>query len=652
MAIDANGNTTSAAGISNTYDLNGNLQSLKDANQHTTQYQYDTLNRRAHRILPLGQIEDYSYDALGRLATKTDFNRKRTTYTYDLLDRLLSKVPDPSLSQPTNSFTYTATGQRLTMTDPSGTTNYSSYDNRDRLKTKATAAEGTLNYTYDAHGNVTSIVSSNANGASLGYQYDALNRLSKVCDNRIAAGCGAAGVTTYSYDATGNLTGYVYPNTVQTANLFDPLNRLTQTCSATSSPACSAGTKLSSYLHGLAPAGNRLSVTEASGRLVSYLYDNDYRLTKETIQSDPAGNNGAVSYTLYDALGNRQTMSSTLNAVPGGTFSFDANDRLTTDGYDANGNTTLQASLTNTYDFENRMTARGPSISLLYDGDGNRVSETASGTTTKFLVDDKNPTGLPQVLDEIVGGSVTRTYAYGLQRISENQLISSTWTPSFYGYDGHGNVRFLTSSAGSITDTYTYDAFGMQIAHTGTTSNVFQYSGDWLDANVGLYYLRARYYNQATGRFWARDPVEGKKCCGLSWNPYIYVNQNPINSVDPTGRGILETGAIDYSIGLEAVPEAAAQLYAGAAQFASTVQLYGYVAYLTVQDLLTIAESAAYTSGIEKLIACTTLSVLVTDYLAEHSANTTTADRIISEALITAECTFYFPGPDLPGPGH
>ena len=92
-----------------------------------------------------------------------------------------------------------------------------------------------------------------------------------------------------------------------------------------------------------------------------------------------------------------------------------------TDTYDANGNTTSSAGITNTYDFENRMTAHGPFVSLLYDGDGNRVSETASGTTTKFLVDDHNPTGLPQVLDELVSGSVTRTYAYvgtGSVRIS------------------------------------------------------------------------------------------------------------------------------------------------------------------------------------------------------------------------------------------
>ena len=147
---------------------------------------------------------------------------------------------------------------------------------------------------------------------------------------------------------------------------------------------------------------------------------------------------------------------------------------------------------------------RRPSV---YDGDGNRVKETGGGATN-YLVDTLNPTGLPQVLDETVNGAVTRTYAYGLQRISENQLNGSTWTPSFYGYDGHGNVRFLTNSTGTVTDTYQYDAFGRLIATTGSTPNKYMYSGEWSDS-IGLYNLRARYYNQATGRFWARDPAEG-----------------------------------------------------------------------------------------------------------------------------------------------
>jgi RHS repeat-associated protein len=211
---------------------------------------------------------------------------------------------------------------------------------------------------------------------------------------------------------------------------------------------------------------------------------------------------------------------------------------------DANGNTTSSAGIANTYDFENRMLTHG-SLALVYDGDGNRVSETVGGTTTKFLVDDLNPTGYQQIIDELVNGSVARTYAYGLERISENQLINATWTPSFYGYDGHGNVRFLTNSAGTITDSYDDDAFGMPIRTSGTTANQYRYGGERSDSSIGLYDLRARYFNQATGRFWARDPAEGISCTPLSFNPYIYTLDNPVNRIDPTGRE-----SVDYALSL------------------------------------------------------------------------------------------------------
>ena len=75
-------------------------------------------------------------------------------------------------------------------------------------------------------------------------------------------------------------------------------------------------------------------------------------------------------------------------------------------------------------------------------------------------------------MDELVNGSVTRNYAYGWRRISENQLVGSTWTPSFYGYDGHGNVRFLSNTTASVTDFYDYDAFGMPIRTSGTPNRL------------------------------------------------------------------------------------------------------------------------------------------------------------------------------------
>ncbi len=228
-------------------------------------------------------------------------------------------------------------------------------------------------------------------------------------------------------------------------------------------------------------------------------------------------------------------MTSTLSAVPGGSFFYDANDRLTTDIYDANGNTISSGGISYSYDFENRLLMRG-AVTIVYDGDGNRVSEAAAGVTTKYLVDDLNPTGLPQVLDEIVNGSVTRTYAYGLDRVSESQPVSGTWTPSFYGYDGHGNVRFLTNTSAAVGNTYQFDGFGNQIASAGTTPNSFLYSGEAFDNTTNLYQLRDRWYRPTVGRFITRDPVEGMRCSPLSFNPYIYGSDDPVNRVDPTGR--------------------------------------------------------------------------------------------------------------------
>jgi RHS repeat-associated protein len=458
------------------------------------------------------------------------------------------------LNEAAVSFTYTATGKRATMTDASGTTTYH-YDNRDRLISKITP-QGTLSYTYDGANNVLSITSSNTNGASLSYSYDADDRLSTAVDNGLQAQ-GGAGVTSYGYDPGGNLTAYIYSNTVQTSYSYDTLNRLTSTqssCGTAASGCATPGSPMASFVYTLDAAGNRTNVVELNGRSVTYGYDNDYRLTSEMISKD-VSQNGSIAYT-YDAGGNRTQITSSVPAIPSsGTLTYDANDRSTTDPYDNNGNLLNSGTGTNTWEFENRLIQDG-NVSIIYDGDGNRVSETASGVTTKYLVDTMNPTGYAQVVDELVNGSVSRTYAYGLQRISENQLIGGVWTPSFYGYDGHGSVRFLTNSSALVTDTYEYDAFGNLLNHTGSTPNNYLFAGEQFDPALNVYQMRARWYRQATGRFISRDPVEGVLCCSLSWNPYIYVKQNPVNAVDPTGRDAI----IDYAIELGESEESIAAL--------------------------------------------------------------------------------------------
>src|SRR5882724_11773580 len=121
----------------------------------------------------------------------------------------------------------------------------------------------------------------------------------------------------------------------------------------------------------------------------------------------------------------------------------------------------------------------------------------------------------------------------------------------YYGRDGHGSVRWLTDSSGSVTDTYDYDAFGNLISSTGTTFNNYLFAGEQFDPALGIYFNRARYYDQRQGRSWTADTVDGDTESPLALHRYLYVSANPINKTDPTGNEELTTsgqataGAVD-----------------------------------------------------------------------------------------------------------
>jgi RHS repeat-associated protein len=183
------------------------------------------------------------------------------------------------------------------------------------------------------------------------------------------------------------------------------------------------------------------------------------------------------------------------------------------------------------------MSTSGTSVAMIYDGDGNRVGKNVNGVWTYYLVDDMNPTGYSQVVEDLsANGAVTRQYTYGLQRISENQLVNGAWTPSFYGYDGGGNVRNLTNSAGAVTDEYEYDAFGNSFTKVGATPNNYLYRGEQFDSDLGLYYLRARYYNPLTGSFLSRDPEDGYIDLPATLHKYLYAGGDSADGLDPTGQ--------------------------------------------------------------------------------------------------------------------
>jgi RHS repeat-associated protein len=528
IAVTNAWNTADATWAAYSYDEGGQQLAQTNALGRDTRFEYDKLGRRTLRILPGAQLEGFAYDAVGNILRHTNFNGQVITNAYDLLNHLLSTSQG---STQLVTYTYTINGLRETATNTNGFYRWV-YDNRDRIATNATPV-GALYYKYDAAGNLTNILSSTANGVSVSYQYDALNRLADVIDHRLTG----SNMTSYGFDGAGNLTRLRYPNGVTNQWQYDARNRLTNELWKLNA------TTLASFRYTLGAAGNRTHLEEylnGANRANAWSYDNLYRLKQEVVSG---ASSGTLNYG-YDLVGNRTNRSGGGFGLTNQAFSFDRSDRLDNDNdpatastwFDPSGNTTNFAG-SYRYDWADRLTNTATVTSIVYDPDGNRVKKVTGSKTTLYLVSPVNPTGYPQVLEELtVNGGATNlacAYTYGLDLISQRQPGVTT---NFYGYDGLGSVRFLLSPAGTVTDTYTYDAWGSVITSSGTTTNAYGFQGERWDSDLGLAYHWKRYYHPNLGRWWTRDSWEGSLADPQSLHKYVGFQNSPVNRVDPSGE--------------------------------------------------------------------------------------------------------------------
>jgi len=81
-------------------------------------------------------------------------------------------------------------------------------------------------------------------------------------------------------------------------------------------------------------------------------------------------------------------------------------------------------------------------------------------------------------------------------------------------------------------------ALGLRAVCVGNPVRSFC-SAEQYDSDLGLYYLRARYYNPATGRFLSRDPNDGVPTDPASLHKYMYAGGDPVNAWDPSGRATI-----------------------------------------------------------------------------------------------------------------
>ncbi|NJL55947.1 RHS repeat-associated core domain-containing protein [bacterium] len=148
-------------------------------------------------------------------------------------------------------------------------------------------------------------------------------------------------------------------------------------------------------------------------------------------------------------------------------------------------------------------------------------------TTTSYTVDLAAP--LSQVLSD---GSTT--YLYGLERLAGVGPTGTEW----YLADAIGSVRLTLDDAGQPLGGHdlAYTPFG--IPQSGAQPALFGFAGEQWDADTGLVYLRARWYDPANGTFLSRDPFEGFPDMPYSQHPYQYGYSNPALWTDPSGEAV------------------------------------------------------------------------------------------------------------------
>jgi RHS repeat-associated protein len=490
--INQNGQKTTET----VYDLQGRVTSIKTT-EGTVSYEYDKFGRQTRVYSDKGDDVKYEYDILGRLSMVTDANTGVVTkYEYDLVGNLAKTTTQiNSDTKLVEMYKYNNMNRLIELT------NYVDKNNNGQMDSGEGVSQ--FAYTLDAQGKKTKAdetfwIDGTAKENHIDWQYDDAGRLTMESFNHYNDELDQT--LRFEYDLVGN--------------------RLSQT--------------VDKY--------NDNIIDQA----FAYFYDANDRLIDEWFDGQNDGE--FEKKTKYDYDHTQQTSKTvTENGLVTTKTNFEYNlqgrmSAVTISTYGEDGTTIVKQERT-TYEYGEN----GIRTSALHEVAGeDGVFHIV--TRTEYLNDSRSLTGYSQVLRQTeydADGNIVKetSYVLGHQRISQTVKINGEETTLFFTFDGHGSTRVLLEAAGAIAQLFAFDAYGNAIGFNPAEAKTeFLYSGEQFDSKIGQQYLRARYYDPATGRFNRLDPFFGNLNDPQSLHNYLYAHDEPINRVDPNGKFFIMLG--------------------------------------------------------------------------------------------------------------
>jgi RHS repeat-associated protein len=582
---NTSGSLSSGVDTCYTYDLNNNLTGVTEGSQ-TRSFSYDMLSRLTEASNPESGTICYYYTTSGGTCgvassgtlcsgdpsedcRRTDARSKTTTYAYDALNRLTSKsysdttpgvaygydaVAPSGCTPPTLTIT-NGKGRRTSMCDGPGGTAWSFDQVGNALTEKRTTNSVTdsFTYAYNLDSTVATVVYPSTR--TITYQPGGAQRPLSGEDTTNSINY----ATSAHYFPPGELgslaNGSSISFTAITNNRVQPcwLYATTGTALSWNSTLCTttettAGNILDleyGFNFGSSDNGNVMGITNNrdNTRSETFTYDALNRIktgAASTYAVSPA-NCWGESY-MIDRYGNLSAIGSISTAYTGciqDSLSISisgSTNQITTSGftYDLSGDLTSDGTYSPTYDAEGHMISDA-SVTYSYDGDGKRVQK-SSGTLYWY------GTSTDPMQETNGSGVLTNEYIFfNGKRIARRD---SSGNVEYYVADHLGTARVVTNATGGVLEACDYFPYGRSNCSPSSYNN-YLFTGKERDSESGLDNFGARYYSSQYGRFMTSDPgnVGADPLNPQSWNMYSYVQNNPLNNTDPSGKCSKKNGS-------------------------------------------------------------------------------------------------------------